>query len=69
MKRSFVKRSISLIVLLVLVAVSVPIPASAAAGIANNGHAGITIDINAHPFTTYANKSWGQYAYGEAGCA
>ena len=69
MKHSFVKRSISLIVLLVLLVVSIPIPASAAAGIANNGHAGIYIDINAHPFTTYANKSWGEYAYGPSGCA
>lgn len=38
-------------------------------GIYNNGAYGITIDINAAPYTTYANKSYGQYAYGTAGCA
>ncbi len=38
-------------------------------GIANNGYDGIYIDIYAHPYTTYANKSYGQYAYGPSGCA
>ena len=38
-------------------------------GILNNGYDGITINIYAHPYTTYANKSYGQYAYGPQGCA
>ena len=38
-------------------------------GIANNGYDGISINIYAHPYTTYANKSYGQYAYGPSGCA
>lgn len=38
-------------------------------GILNNGYDGIHINIYAHPYTTYANKSYGQYAYGPSGCA
>lgn len=41
-----------------------------AAGIANNGLAGIYIDINAAPYTDFANiPNWGKYAYGPSGCA
>ncbi|MBD5503429.1 MAG: hypothetical protein HDR09_06700 [Lachnospiraceae bacterium] len=39
------------------------------AGIANNGLNNIRIDINAHPYTTYQNKSKGEYAYTDQGCA
>lgn len=38
-------------------------------GIANNGFGGISINIYDAPYTTYANKSYGQYAYGPSGCA
>ncbi|MBR1865615.1 MAG: CHAP domain-containing protein, partial [Lachnospiraceae bacterium] len=44
--------------------------AAAPNGIAGNGLAGISIDVNAAPYTEYANiPQWGQYAYGPAGCA
>lgn len=44
--------------------------AAAASGIAGNGLAGITIDINAAPYTEFANiDTWGTYAYGPQGCA
>lgn len=39
-------------------------------GIGGNGTGGIYIDINAAPYTDYANvPTWGQYAYGPSGCA
>lgn len=39
-------------------------------GIKGNGTGGITIDINASPYTDFANiPTWGEYAYGPAGCA
>ncbi len=39
-------------------------------GIKNNGTGGIYIDINSSPYTDFANiPTWGQYAYGESGCA
>lgn len=43
--------------------------AAAPSGIAGNGTSGIWIDINAAPYTTYANQSYGQYAYTASGCA
>lgn len=44
--------------------------AAAANGIKGNGTGGISIDINASPYTDFANISnWGQYAYGPEGCA
>ncbi|RKI43272.1 hypothetical protein D7V86_00715 [bacterium D16-51] len=44
--------------------------AGAPGGIAGNGTGGISIDINAAPYTDYANiPNWGQYAYGASGCA
>lgn len=40
------------------------------AGIRNNGTEGIYIDIYGWPYSSYANiPTWGQYAYGPAGCA
>ncbi len=38
-------------------------------GILNNGYDGISINIYAQPYTTYAKKSYGQFAYGPSGCA
>ena len=44
--------------------------AGAPSGIAGNGTGGIFIDINAAPYTNYANiPNWGKYAYGTGGCA
>ena len=44
--------------------------ALAPSGIGGNGTGGIVIDINAAPYTDYANiPTWGQYAYGPSGCA
>lgn len=70
MKYSFPKRVLTLVLLLcLLVGTALPAGAVTYNGIANNGSNGITIDIYSHPFSTYANKSWGQYAYGPSGCA
>lgn len=42
--------------------------AGAPSGIAGNGTGGIFIDINAAPYTNYANiPNWGKYAYGTGG--
>lgn len=44
--------------------------ANAPKGIYNNGYNGITININAAPYTTLATvPTWGQYAYTNEGCA
>lgn len=43
--------------------------ANASEGIQNNGTAGISININSAPYTTFSNYSYGQYAYGPEGCA
>ena len=41
----------------------------APSGIKNNGEGGIYIDINSSPYTDFAQKSNGSYAYGTQGCA
>lgn len=41
----------------------------APSGIMNNGAYGINININAAPYTTFAQGAMGQYAYGKEGCA
>jgi hypothetical protein len=38
-------------------------------GILGNGTGGLYIDINTAPYTTFAQKDWGQYAYNKGGCA
>ena len=44
--------------------------AAAPAGIAGNGTGGVYIDVNADPYTYYAQMpTWGQYAYTREGCA
>lgn len=44
--------------------------AGAPSGIAGNGTGGVYIDINASPYTDFAQiNNWGQYAYGTQGCA
>lgn len=66
-------RSILSIVLVALMLFSlfvvVPITVSAAGEIAGNGTNGISININASPYTDYAKKDYGQYAYTNKGCA
>ena len=66
-------RSILSIVLVALMLFSlfvvVPITVSAAGEIAGNGTNGISININASPYTDYAKKDYGQYAYTKDGCA
>ena len=43
--------------------------ATCSSGIKGNGINGISININAAPYTTFASYPWGQYAYGKEGCA
>ena len=43
--------------------------ATCSSGIKGNGTNGISININAAPYTTFAGYSYGQYAYGKEGCA
>jgi len=38
-------------------------------GIENNGLGGLYIDINSAPYTTFAQKDYGEYAYNRGGCA
>lgn len=43
--------------------------ATCSAGIKGNGTGGISININAAPYTTFQTYSYGQFAYGSSGCA
>lgn len=45
------------------------INATCSSGIKNNGLGGIYINVNAHPYTTFQNYDYGQYAYTDVGCA
>lgn len=68
MKRG--KRICSFLLAICMMIIMMPTSfATAASGIKGNGTDGIYIDINAAPYTTYANKAYGQYAYGNEGCA
>ena len=58
-----------LLIAVTLIGTAISVDAKTSAAIRNNGKNGITIDIHSAPYTTYAQKSWGQYAYGESGCA
>lgn len=72
MNRRFIRKSICffLVLILILGGISMDIKAKAPKGIGNNGLCGITIDINAAPYTTLAAvPDWGQYAYTNEGCA
>ena len=59
----------SLLALCLLAGAMLPATAITYNGIAGNGTNGIYIDIYSHPYTTYANKAYGQYAYTDLGCA
>lgn len=48
---------------------SVTASAGCAYGIQGNGTGGISININAAPYTTYQSKPYGSAAYGTQGCA
>lgn len=67
------KKIIAICFVLLLVCCLVPhttTKAAAPSGILNNGMDGISININAAPYTTFANvPTWGQYAYTNQGCA
>ena len=54
---------------LLIVSLCLPVSAWTGNGIANNGTEGIYINIYGHPYTTYANKSYGWNAYTSVGCA
>lgn len=43
--------------------------ATCSSGIKGNGTGGISININAAPYTTFQTYSYGQFAYGSSGCA
>ncbi|MBQ7718184.1 MAG: InlB B-repeat-containing protein [Clostridia bacterium] len=45
------------------------VQATCSSGIKSNGLGGISININAAPFTTFISKTNGQWAYTEYGCA
>lgn len=71
-----VKESLFIMLILSILCVTtiynyaIDVRAAAANGIKANGTGGISIDINASPYTDFANISnWGQYAYGSEGCA
>ncbi len=65
------KRFLSaVLIVLMMVISSVTVAADAPNGpIANNGKNGINIDILSYPYTHFANKNYGQNAYGKLGCA
>ena len=63
------KYMFALLVLLLNLSIIATVPASAnGRGIYGNGDGGLYLDIYSSPFTDYANKEWGQYAYGPSGC-
>ena len=72
MKNKIISSGVSMLLVLTLlfgINPGIVNAASAPSGIRNNGLGGIYIDINAAPFTTFANYSMGHNAYGTAGCA
>ena len=68
-KRAPALRVLLAMIIVILSAITPKVNVSAANEIANNGHNGIWIDINSSPYTDYANKSYGQFAYTDQGCA
>lgn len=71
MKKRFISFVLCVLILLgINVGGGLTVSAASPRGpIANNGTNGIYIDILSAPYTTYANKSYGQYAYTDVGCA
>ena len=66
------KKILSLLVAVALMAMLLPVAVladGAPLGIQGNGTGNLYIDINAAPYTTFAQKDWGQYAYKAGGCA
>lgn len=72
-QQRYVKKSKSFIVLFFLILCIFGrfniVNATCSSGIKGNGTNGISININAAPYTTFAGYSYGQYAYGKEGCA
>ena len=48
---------------------STEVKAGASLGIMGNGTGGISINVNASPYTDFARKAYGKYAYTTYGCA
>ena len=66
------KKLLSILVSLALAVMLLPsavLADGAPLGIMGNGTGGLYIDINTAPYTTFAQKDWGQYAYNAGGCA
>lgn len=66
------RKLISIVVALALTVLLLPsavLADGAPLGIQGNGTGNLYIDINAAPYTTFAQKDWGQYAYKAGGCA
>ena len=66
------KKLISILVAVALAVMLLPaavLADGAPLGILGNGTGGLYIDINTAPYTTFAQKDWGQYAYNKGGCA
>lgn len=62
--------SSTLVVLVFVVTLICGTFTASAASIQNNGYKGISININAAPYTTLSKvPTWGQYAYTKVGCA
>ena len=68
-RRIFKRIGAFLLLAVTLISTSVSAQAKTSAAIRNNGKNGITIDIHSAPYTTYAGKQHGEWAYGSDGCA
>ena len=68
-KISYPKMIKVLLFVLVLTMIRTEVSAACSDGIRNNGTGGISIDINAAPYTTFSTYSYGNNAYTSVGCA
>lgn len=69
MKKRLLSTILSLVMLLGLMSAVSITTSAGSAGIKNNGLDGININIYAAPYTTFANKPYGENAYTNVGCA
>ena len=68
-KTSYQKAIKVLMFVLLLSMIRTEVNAACSDGIRNNGTGGISIDINAAPYTTFSTYSYGNNAYTSVGCA
>lgn len=68
-KTSYQKAIKVLMFVLLLTMIRTEASAACSDGIRNNGTGGISIDINAAPYTTFSTYSYGNNAYTSVGCA